>query len=75
MIFMLHKTRERVKCNRQYDAIYLSRKDKHFVKLFLKADMKTTVQDFKNTVMFTLSKLGNHSFLSRGQTSPREKRF
>ena len=46
MIFMLHKARERVKCNRQYDATYLSRKDKHFVKLFLKADMKTTVQDF-----------------------------
>ena len=25
--------------------------------------------------MFTLSKLDNHLFLSRGQTSPREKRF
>ena len=42
---MLHKTRESVKY-RQYDATYLWRKDKHFVKLFLKADMKTTVQDF-----------------------------
>ena len=46
MIFMLHKTRERVKYNWQYEATYLWRKDKHFVKLFLKADMKTTVQDF-----------------------------